>query len=146
MIRHFDLTLRRCTPARPRSNTGAARSGGVRIRPDALFWSDYPETEGRTAFPFHTKARNLARLLVGRDRLTAFDLAAPLPNSIDFSAPPETQRSWTSDWRDSCRRVCVSRVSRRGVDRKPLQFWVMAATRASSSPSCTACNSAGASF
>lgn len=61
--------------------------------PDTLLWTDYPETEGRTAYPFHTKARNLARLLVRRERLADFDLSKPLRNSIDFSAPAETQRS-----------------------------------------------------
>jgi hypothetical protein len=62
------------------------------FRPDVLLWTDYPETEGRTAYPFHTKARNLARLLVRREQLVSFDLASPLQNAIDFSAAPETQR------------------------------------------------------
>jgi hypothetical protein len=60
--------------------------------PDALLWTDYPETEGRTAYPFHTKARNLARLLVRPERLATFALHEPLRNSIDFAAPPEVQR------------------------------------------------------
>ena len=60
--------------------------------PDTLLWTDYPETEGRTRYPFHTKARNLARLIVRPERLAEFDLSRPLPNSIAFSAPAETQR------------------------------------------------------
>jgi hypothetical protein len=60
--------------------------------PEVLLWTDYPETEGRTAYPFHTKARNLARLLVHKDRLASFDLSQPLPNSIEFAAPAQTQR------------------------------------------------------
>ena len=60
--------------------------------PDVLLWTDYPETEGETAYPFHTKARNLARLLVSQERLASFDLSQPLHNAIDFSVPPQTQQ------------------------------------------------------
>jgi hypothetical protein len=90
---HFGLRLKDCNgrartmqipaPLDERINAFAA---------DALLWTDYPETEGRTAFPFHTKARNLARLLVHRERLVNFDLAKPLPSSVDFSVPTKTQR------------------------------------------------------
>lgn len=59
--------------------------------PTALLWTDYPETEGRTPFPFHTKARNLARLLVERKRLAEFDLTRPLTTTIDFSVAPALQ-------------------------------------------------------
>lgn len=91
--RHLGLELRRCNGRRvaieiPRPLDEAVRG----FAPEALLWTDYPETEGRTAFPFHTKARNLARLLVREERLASFDLAAPLRNAIDFSAPPATQR------------------------------------------------------
>jgi hypothetical protein len=55
--------------------------------PHALLWTDYPETEGRTAYPYHTKMRNLARSLVDSRRLAQFDLSQPLPNALDFSAP-----------------------------------------------------------
>jgi hypothetical protein len=60
--------------------------------PDVLLWTDYPETEGRSAYPFHTKARNLARLLVSKERLASRDLSKPLANSILFSAPLRTQQ------------------------------------------------------
>lgn len=63
-----------------------------RFGPSALLWTDYPETEGRTPYPFHTKARNLARLLVRSERLAHLDLSQPLANVIDFAAPSETQR------------------------------------------------------
>ena len=59
--------------------------------PQALLWSDYPETEGRTGYPFHTKARNLARLLVRRERLETFDLSHPLRSTLDFAAEPAAQ-------------------------------------------------------
>lgn len=59
--------------------------------PTALLWTDYPETEGRTPFPFHTKARNLARSLVASERLESFDLWKPLPTTIDFGAARELQ-------------------------------------------------------
>jgi len=52
--------------------------------PEALLWTDFPETEGRTPYPFHTKARNLLRALVDPQRLPSFDLSAPLRSSIDF--------------------------------------------------------------
>lgn len=59
----------------------------ARFSPDTLLWTDYPETEGRTPYPFHTKARNLARLLVRRDRLATIDLSVPLASTLDFSVP-----------------------------------------------------------
>jgi hypothetical protein len=54
---------------------------------DTLLWTDYPETEGRAAYPYHTKMRALARLLVTPQRLQQFDLSQPLPNVLTFSAP-----------------------------------------------------------
>jgi hypothetical protein len=59
--------------------------------PRVLLWTDYPETEGRTAYPYHTKARHLASLLVRRERLAAFDLSQPLRSTLDFAAPPAVQ-------------------------------------------------------
>lgn len=61
--------------------------------PGAVLWTDYPETEGRTAFPFHTKVRNLARLLVSRERLERLDLTQPLPTTIDASVEPALQNA-----------------------------------------------------
>jgi hypothetical protein len=54
---------------------------------DTLLWTDYPETEGRAAYPYHTKMRALARMLVAPQRLQQFDLSQPLPNVLNFSAP-----------------------------------------------------------
>lgn len=59
--------------------------------PTALLWTDYPETEGRTPFPFHTKARNLARALVAPDRLRTFALGSPLTPSLDIAVAPPLQ-------------------------------------------------------
>jgi len=90
---HLGLELRRCNGAPRRVEFPAPLGAAVaHFAPDVLLWTDYPETEGRTAYPFHTKARNLARLIVSPGRLANYDLAAPLPNAIDFAAPPETQR------------------------------------------------------
>jgi hypothetical protein len=61
--------------------------------PTVVLWTDYPETEGRTAFPFHTKARNAARLLVARERLAAFDLTKPLPTTVDAGVDGALQRA-----------------------------------------------------
>lgn len=91
--RHLGLDLRRLNGAGAQAVLPAPLEAGVRaFAPDVLLWTDYPETEGRTAYPFHTKARNLARLLVAPQRLASFDLSEPLPNSIDFSVPAPTQR------------------------------------------------------
>jgi hypothetical protein len=78
--RELDLTL----PA-PLDREVAA------FAPQVLLWTDYPETEGRTAYPYHTKARNLVRLLVRPERLETFDLSQPLRSTQDFTAPTATQ-------------------------------------------------------
>ncbi|MBV8066667.1 MAG: hypothetical protein JO113_01735 [Candidatus Eremiobacteraeota bacterium] len=90
---HLGLTLRRCNGRL--LDVELPHPLGVAVRrfaPDALLWTDYPETEGRTAYPFHTKARNLVRLLVDKERLATLDLSAPLNNAIDFAAPSDLQR------------------------------------------------------
>lgn len=91
--RHFGLDLRRLNGNAAEADVPGPLAGQIReFAPGVLLWTDYPETEGRTGFPFHTKARNLARLLVSPERLASFDLAQPLTNSVDFSAGPEIQR------------------------------------------------------
>jgi hypothetical protein len=91
--RHLGLQLRRLNGGSVQGILPPPLDANVRaFAPDVLLWTDYPETEGRTAFPFHTKARHLARLLVRPARLASFDLAQPLPSTIDFSVPPFTQR------------------------------------------------------
>ena len=90
---HLGVELRRLNGGRATLTLPGPLDDEVRaFAPDTLLWTDYPETEGRTPFPFHTKARNLAKLLVRPERLALFDLSQPLRNSIDFTAPPETQR------------------------------------------------------
>jgi hypothetical protein len=91
--RHLGLTLRQCNGRRVTLTLPDSLADAVlHFAPEVLFWSDYPETEGRTAYPFHTKARNLARLLVPTDRLAGFDLSMPLSSAIDFTPPASTQR------------------------------------------------------
>jgi hypothetical protein len=91
--RHLGLRLSRCIGREVRIALSPPLDAAVmRFAPDALLWTDYPETEGRTAYPFHTKARNLIRLLVRPERLASVDLASPLRNTIDFVAPSATQR------------------------------------------------------
>lgn len=91
--RHFGLALRRLNGNGAEAVVPVPLAGQIRtFAPGALLWTDYPETEGRTGFPFHTKARNLVRLLVSPERLASLDLAKPLPNSLDFSVSPEIQR------------------------------------------------------
>jgi hypothetical protein len=91
--RHLGLSLRQCDGRTVSVEIPTPLDAAVaRFAPEILLWTDYPETEGRTGYPFHTKARNLARLLVRAERLARFDLAAPLPNAIDFRAPLAAQR------------------------------------------------------
>jgi hypothetical protein len=114
---HLGLTLRQCSGRNVELKVPLPLSQGVaEFAPDTLLWTDYPETEGRTAYPFHTKARNLSRLLVRRERLATFDLSQPLRSAIDFAAPEATQRRV-----DEClarvlpkgKRLCV--ISRAGI-------------------------------
>jgi hypothetical protein len=89
---HLGLELRRLRGSGADLMLPAPLDSSVRaFAPDVLLWTDYPETEGRTAFPFHTKARNLARLLVRKERLASFDLTRPLASAIDFAPPARTQ-------------------------------------------------------
>jgi ADP-heptose:LPS heptosyltransferase len=54
---------------------------------DAILYTDYPECEGRTRFPFHSKARALARDVVLPERLAQFDLSRPLASALRFDVP-----------------------------------------------------------
>jgi hypothetical protein len=64
-----------------------ARDAGI----TALLYTDYPEYEGRRAFPFHTKARALIRQLVEPSRLSAVDWNLPLQSALTFRAPDESR-------------------------------------------------------
>ena len=54
---------------------------------DAVLYTDYPEPEGRNAFPFQTKHRALIRKLVSPERLATLALNRPLPTSLTFDVP-----------------------------------------------------------
>lgn len=91
--RHLGVDLRACNGGRVKLALPPPLDEEVlRFGPEALLWTDYPETEGRRPYPFHTKARNLARLLVRRQRLDGFDLSQPLRSTLDFSVPETTGR------------------------------------------------------
>ncbi len=90
---HLGLSLRQCSGKDVSLRIPYPLAQAVSdFAPDTLLWTDYPETEGRTAYPFHTKARNLAGLLVRQERLATFDLAQPLRSAVDFTAHEATQR------------------------------------------------------
>ncbi|MGA2760480.1 MAG: hypothetical protein ABSF08_09205 [Candidatus Cybelea sp.] len=114
---NLGLTLRQCGGKDVQLKIPAPLSQAVSdFAPDSLLWTDYPETEGRTAYPFHTKARNLARLLVRRERLARFDLSQPLQSAIDFTAPEVTQLRFDERLArvlPKGKRLCV--ISRAGV-------------------------------
>ncbi len=91
--RHLGLNWKRLRGRRETIALPASlREAFERFAPTALLYTDYPEPEGGLAFPYHTKARALARALVSAERLARFDLAQPLPQSISFAVPPELQR------------------------------------------------------
>jgi hypothetical protein len=54
----------------------------------ALLYTDYPEYEGRRAYPFQTKARALLEKLAPHVR--AVDVDRPLRSALAFDAPPES--------------------------------------------------------
>jgi hypothetical protein len=115
--RHFGLTLRQCGGKNLELKVPEPLFHAVsQFAPDHLLWTDYPETEGRTAYPFHTKVRNLARLLVRPERLAAIDLSQPLRAAIDFAGSKSVQRrvdDRLSQWLAPGERLCV--VSRTGI-------------------------------
>ncbi len=114
---HLGVSLRRCNGKPLLLRVAEPLAAGVRdFAPEVLLWTDYPETEGRTAYPFHTKARNLARLLVPPQRLAGIDLSVPLPSALDFTAPAEAQRrvdERLAAFAPPGSRICV--ISRCGV-------------------------------
>jgi hypothetical protein len=79
-IRNREMTLVVPEPLR-------ARIAEARI--DAVLYTDYPEREGKTAFPFQTKARALAQELVSRERLAESGLDAPLRSALTLAAPAD---------------------------------------------------------
>jgi hypothetical protein len=62
-----------------------------RERFDALLYTDYPERDGRTAFPFHTKARALLRDLVDLSAAQLQQLERPLRSSLSFEVDAALQ-------------------------------------------------------
>jgi hypothetical protein len=114
---HLGLSLRRCNGRAVMLRAGEPLADRIaHFAPDALLWTDYPETEGRTAYPFHTKARNLARLLVTPQRLGAFDLSQPLRSAVNFTPPSAVQQrvdERLAQFAPPGSRLCL--VSRSGV-------------------------------
>ena len=89
--RHLGMHLKKCDGRRLDLTLPAPFDESVtRFAPGVALWTDYPETEGLTAYPFHTKARNLARLLIRPERLATLDLTRPLRHAIDFTASVNT--------------------------------------------------------
>lgn len=58
---------------------------------DAVLYTDYPEREGRTPFPFHTKARALLRDLVRPQPVLMQALEHPLRSTIAFDVDRTVQ-------------------------------------------------------
>jgi len=64
-----------------------------RHRINTLLWTSFPETWGTQPFPYHSKARNLARHIVPPSSRPVLESKIPLTNSINFSVAP-----WLSAW------------------------------------------------
>ncbi len=91
--RHLGLNWKRLRGERESvALPGALARAFAEFAPTALLYTDYPEPEGRLAYPYHTKARALAGALVSEERLARLNLARPLPQSLEFSVSPELQR------------------------------------------------------
>lgn len=60
---------------------------------DTLLWTSFPETFGRRPFPYHSKARNLARHIAPRSSYPVLESNIPLINGVSFSVAP-----WLSAW------------------------------------------------
>jgi hypothetical protein len=71
----------------PEPLASRVRDAGI----DTVLYTDYPEPEGRNAFPFHTKARALIRKLVSPERLRERRMEEPLPTALRFDVPQESR-------------------------------------------------------
>lgn len=63
---------------------------------DAVLWTSFPEVGGSLAFPYQSKARNVIRYLISRERLGEADLSRPLGSSVSFEVAP-----WVRQWVES---------------------------------------------
>lgn len=79
-IRNREATVRLPEPLHSR-----VRSAEI----DAILYTDYPDPAGSQIFPYHTKARALARDLIEPSQLAAVDFAKPLRSALPLKAPPE---------------------------------------------------------
>lgn len=90
-VRHLGLDFKRINGGTRAVAIPRLEDAFERMRFDAVLYTDYPEREGRTKFPFHTKARALLRDLtaLGPDALRA--LEQPLRSSLSFEVDPEVR-------------------------------------------------------
>lgn len=82
--RHFGLNFKRLRGAVETVNPAGFEDAFAHERFDALLYTDYPEREGRTRFPFQTKARAMLHDLTERARLQTLALDRVLPATIAF--------------------------------------------------------------
>jgi hypothetical protein len=66
-----------------------------------LLWTSYPETFGNRPYPYHSKARNLARHVAPRSSYEVLESGKPLANCINFEVDP-----WISRWVEARLRNC----------------------------------------
>lgn len=89
--RHLGVDFKRISGRTRTTEVPRLEEAFERMQFDAVLYTDYPEREGRTKFPFHTKARALLRDLV---RLPAQDihrLERPLQSTLVFEVEPALQ-------------------------------------------------------
>jgi hypothetical protein len=79
---------------------------------DTIFFTSFPEVWGATAYPFHTKARNMLRHLVPENRLNERILSRPLATAINLSVDPWVTQLVEAYLRSHCgfgeRKLCLN--------------------------------------
>lgn len=60
----------------------------VKHQIDTIVLTNFPETYGFAEYPFHSKARNIARDLAPREHFDCSRMDVPLPTTINFEVPP----------------------------------------------------------
>jgi hypothetical protein len=60
---------------------------------DTVLWSSFPETAGHVPYPFHTKARNVLRYLIGDPAARRQLNGSPLESTISFQTT-----AWLARW------------------------------------------------
>lgn len=89
--RHLGVDFKRITGGTQSIHIPRLEDAFERMHFEAVLYTDYPEREGRTKFPFHTKARALLRDLAHLEPDDLRRLERPLPSTLVFDIEPALQ-------------------------------------------------------